>query len=90
MRDRALLELGLHSISRSEALRELNRLCIEEDHTAELNAFYLLHYAWDDLLRSDVQWYWPGATRENIAEFARAELEKFVEAARLKGLVDHV
>lgn len=110
LRDRALAELGVRSISRADALRiyaaeiaqdaergraetfstlrELNRLCIDEDYASELHDFYLLYYAWDDLLTSNEQWYWPGATRENIAAIADETLAKFVAVARKHGLLE--
>lgn len=109
MRDRALAELGVTSVSREDALRiyaaeialeavsgrsdllmtlrELNRLCVEENYADELHDFYLLYYAWDDLLTSNEQWYWRGATRDNIADIARQALDRFVERARDQGLL---
>jgi hypothetical protein len=69
-------------------LRELNQLSIDEEYATELQDFYLLYFAWDDLLTSNEQWYWPGATRENIARIARDTLEKFVANARDDGLLD--
>lgn len=69
-------------------LRELNRLCIDEDYAAELQDFYSLYFAWDDLLTSHEQWYWPGATRENIAAIAHETLSKFVADARERGLLE--
>jgi hypothetical protein len=62
-------------------LKELSRLCIEQDYVADLFDFYLLFNAWEDLLTSVDQWYWPDANRANIAEIARARLETFVDAA---------
>ena len=69
-------------------LRELNRLCIDTDYASELQDFYLLYFAWDDLKTSNEQWYWPGATRANIATIALEVLTKFVTEARAAGLLD--
>lgn len=69
-------------------LHELNRLCIDEDYASELQDFYLLYFAWDDLLTSNEQWYWPGATRENIAIIAKQTLSEFVADAREHGLLE--
>jgi hypothetical protein len=44
----------------------LKDLCIELDYEGYLYKFYLLYFAKEDLLYDDHQWYWPGATRENI------------------------
>jgi hypothetical protein len=44
----------------------LKDIYIDLDYDPPLNGFYLLYYAWDDLRYSDKQWYWDGATRENI------------------------
>lgn len=109
MRDRALDELGLESISRSDALRvcaaeiaadaaagrtdllaalrELSRICIDENYAPELYDFYLLYYAWDDLLTSHEQWYLRGATHANIETLAREALVKFAAEARAAGLL---
>lgn len=44
----------------------LKNICIKLDYEKYLYDFYLLYFAKDDLLYSDNQWYWKGATRENI------------------------
>ncbi|MBD1383967.1 hypothetical protein IDJ75_01650 [Mucilaginibacter rigui] len=43
----------------------------ELDHDSSFGGFYLLYWAYDDLEYSEQQWYWDGATRENIDEMAR-------------------
>ena len=40
--------------------------------------FYLLYFAKDDLLESDIQWYWDGANRENIDEIIDIEFKKWL------------
>jgi hypothetical protein len=47
-------------------LSALTNVCIENDYEPYLYDFYSLYYAYDDLIYSDHQWYWHGATRENI------------------------
>ncbi|MGE5497232.1 MAG: hypothetical protein ACM3Q2_04145 [Syntrophothermus sp.] len=53
-------------LTKKYVLKEIKDLYIEEDHREDLSDFYLLYYAIDDLESSEVQWYWIGATRENI------------------------
>jgi len=40
--------------------------------------FYSLYYAYDDLKYSENQWYWPGATRENIDEIIKEYFVKWI------------
>ncbi|MEM8884641.1 MAG: hypothetical protein AAGD14_11270 [Planctomycetota bacterium] len=47
-------------------LVELRDLCMELDFFRELDDFYLLSYAHEDLQQDHVQHYWPSATRKNI------------------------
>jgi hypothetical protein len=56
---------------------EISQLAIELGYPRELQAFYNLRFAWEDLQISDVQWYWVGATRENIEQLMRDEAERF-------------
>jgi len=44
----------------------LKDICIELDYEKYLYDFYSLYFAKDDLSYSENQWYWDGATRENI------------------------
>jgi len=44
----------------------LKDICIELDYEKYLYDFYSLYFAKDDLSYSENQWYWEGATRENI------------------------
>ena len=50
-------------------LRELKDIYIGLDMEKEYTDFYLLYFAKDDLIESENQWYWDGATRENIPDF---------------------
>ena len=49
-----------------KVLFELKDICIELDHEKYLYGFYSLYFAKEDLFDSENQWYWEGATRENI------------------------
>lgn len=52
--------------SLSRTLMDLKNLCIALDHEKNLNDFYLLFFAREDLKYSEVQHYWNGADRSNI------------------------
>jgi hypothetical protein len=47
-------------------LEILKDICIELDMEKYLYQFYLLYFAKDDLLDSEVQWYIEGADKSNI------------------------
>ena len=49
-----------------KVLHILKDICIELDYEKYLYDFYSLYFAKDDLSYSENQWYWDGATRENI------------------------
>lgn len=70
------------SIDRPETyyktLRELRDICIELDLDSEYMEFYLLYYAKDDLTVEEVQWYWEGATRENIDQIIEEKFERWL------------
>ena len=53
-------------IDNIEALGILKNICIELDYKKYLYDFYSLYFAKDDLLHSEDQWYWNGASRGNI------------------------
>ena len=57
---------------------QLTQLAISLEYPRELMPFYNLHFAWEDLQHSDVQWYWDGATRNNIDRIMREQAEEFV------------
>jgi len=58
-------------ITSRDVLRGLMELCVDLGYPSDLYKFYLLYFAQDDLCMSEVQWYWPDATRENIEEIIR-------------------
>lgn len=47
-------------------LKKLYELCIAHDYQDDLYDFYLLQCAWDDFDYGEVQYYWEGATKDNI------------------------
>jgi hypothetical protein len=53
-------------INNFEVLNILKDICIELDYEEYLYDFNLLYFAKEDLYYSENQWYWDGATRENI------------------------
>src|SRR3954466_5732055 len=81
-------ELALESLSGDkdlfQFLKELTDLCIAEGYADELYDFYRLYNAWWDLrARGGPQYYWPGATLENIEQLARERLTAFAVGSRL-------
>jgi hypothetical protein len=63
-------------------LQELSELCIAEGYMRELHNCYLLANAWEDLLDRNIQWYWDGATLENIEMLASNELSRLAASVR--------
>ncbi len=49
-----------------KVLEILKDICVELDFEKYLYDFFFLYFAKDDLSYSENQWYWDGATRENI------------------------
>ncbi len=72
--------LASQDVETAEALSTLAQLCIERDYLRDLYCFYLLHFAFDDLQAGEHQWYWEGATRENINGIVAQEARAWVEA----------
>ena len=78
---REILMEGLHGkISMSAALSLVSDLCMATNHRSDLTDFYLLHYAEADLREAEIQFYWNGATRANIASIVRERALAFVAA----------
>ena len=61
------------------SLRVLNRLYSELGSLEDLNDFYLLYYAKEDLTVQTQQWYWEGAYRHNIDQICYDHLKAWVE-----------
>ena len=55
-------------------------LAIELGYPSDLEPFSSLHFAAEDLLQAEMQWYWPDATRENIDQIVREEAQRFVSS----------
>lgn len=64
-----LIDKSLHGqIDNLKVLEILNNICIKLDYVEYLYDFYSLYFAKVDLSFSPNQWYWDGATRENIEQ----------------------
>lgn len=74
-----LQRMLVDQITSRDALRGLMELCVELGYSSDLYKFYLLYFAQDDLRMSEVQWYWPDATRENIEEIIRQYTTRWLE-----------
>ena len=64
-----------------EVLSVVKDLCISHDYQKDLYDFYLLFFAYSDLQEEPHQWYWAGATRENIVSVIRQRARDFVADA---------
>jgi len=72
-----LIGISLNNeIDSYEVLGILKRICAELEYEESWMDFFLLYYAKDDLLYSENQYYWDGATRENIDQII---LEYFIK-----------
>ena len=60
------------------AFQQIAQLAIQLEHPRDLQRFYNLYFAWEDLQRSEEQWYWDGADRSNIDGIMRKEAEAFI------------
>jgi hypothetical protein len=72
---RDALNGDLHLI---EALKTVTDLCIADGYRQDLMDFYCLYYAHLNLQHGNMQWYWDGATRENIDEIIRECAQSFL------------
>lgn len=61
-----------------EALREIKDLCVSNNYQKDIFDFYLLYFAYVDLEFRDNQYYWPGATMDNIESIIRERASKFM------------
>lgn len=60
-----------------KVLKILEEICVELDYEKYLFDFYKLYFAKEDLLLSVDQWYWKGATRENIDQIIADYFKKW-------------
>jgi hypothetical protein len=72
---RSALDGDLHLI---EALKIVTVLCIADGYRTDLMEFYCLYYAHLDLQHGNMQWYWDGATRDNIDKIIRECAQAFL------------
>jgi len=61
-----------------ETLEEVSFLHESNGYIRGIQDFYLLCSAYEELQGTLHQWYWPGATLENIHSLVRAKMKKFV------------
>ncbi len=76
VRARQMLE---GAISHRTGLAELSRLSHEVKYPDELTDFRMLHFAFEDLLDSESQWYWPETDRHTIREVIDENCRCFIE-----------
>ena len=67
-------------------LQELMKICMDSDMDHRYMNFYLLYFAKDDLSESENQWYWEGATRENIDHVIKSEFLDWIKKYENKSL----
>ena len=63
-----------------DVLATLKDLCIRHDYDRDLFDFYRLFFAYRDLQTTANQWYWPGASRDNIESIVLQRAAQFVES----------
>jgi len=61
-----------------ETLGEVKDMYIAYGYPRDIQDFYSLYFAYDALRDSVVQWYWNGATQENIIDLIRARARQFI------------
>lgn len=59
-------------------------LCVANGYQRDIFDFYLLYLAYTDLQEYETQWYWNGATRENIVSIIRQGAEAFIQSSDLR------
>lgn len=64
----------------ADVLGELKKLVSSTGWAPDLFDFYMLYFAYDDLISSGDQFYWEGATRENIESIVFDRARVFVES----------
>ena len=63
-----------------DAVAQVSQLCIAHDYQKNIFDFYLLDNAYDELQGQGVQWYWDGATAENITSLMLQSAARFVQS----------
>lgn len=62
------------------ALQKLKDIHISSDYSSNLKDFYLLYHAYTDLQEADSQYYWEGATRDNITSIIRQRAKDYIQS----------
>ena len=69
----------LKDIDLRQSLRQLSQVCINNDFDNRVMNFYLLYHAWDELEEIGVNYYYDGATLENIEDVLKKEAQKWID-----------
>lgn len=67
------------SIRIRENLGKLSEFVPQVDYPSSIYDFYSLYWAWDDLDDVDMQWYYDGATLDNIEQLAVAKANQWMQ-----------
>ena len=60
-------------------LADVYRIALDRDCAFELEPFYMLYYAWDELDEIGANYYYEGATKENIESILKKEAKKWMD-----------
>ncbi|WP_107040396.1 hypothetical protein [Brumimicrobium mesophilum] len=69
----------LKDIDVRKSLRQLYQVCINNDMDNRIMTFYLLYHAWDSLEEIGDNYYYDGATLENIERILKKEARKWID-----------
>lgn len=69
----------LDDIDLRKNLRQLYQVCINNDMDNRIMNFYLLYHAWDGLEEIGANYYFEGATLENIERVLKKEVRKWID-----------
>ena len=77
------LDMIIHNVDVWQNLTEVYNLCNHTDHAYELTTFYRIYHAWWNFQDGIPNWYFEGATPDNIEQIlmdqARIWIEKYVQ-----------
>jgi len=62
-------------------LKKLSDLCIEHEYQDDIYDFYLRHCALGDFDYGEVQYYWEGATKDNIESIVVKKCNEYIAQA---------
>ncbi len=69
----------LNDIDLRKSLRQLFQICINNDMDNRIMNFYLLYHAWDELEEIGTNYYYEGATLENIERVLKKEAQEWID-----------